>query len=40
MKRHTVKLLGKQSMPKRRGAIDNSCGCGKPLPKPITKKTK
>lgn len=43
MKKHNIKMLGKQSgkgLHKRTGAIDNSCGCGKPLPKPITKRSK
>lgn len=42
MKRHSIKVLGKQftKLKSRKGSIDNSCGCGKPLPKPITKKGK
>lgn len=42
MKRHSIKVLGKQltKLKSRKGPIDNSCGCGKPLPKPITKKGK
>ena len=40
MKKHGIKALGKpySKLKTRKGAIDNSCGCGKPLPKPITKK--
>jgi hypothetical protein len=42
MKRHNIKLLGKnyKGITNRAAAIDSSCGCSKPLPKPVTKKTK
>lgn len=35
MKKRPVK-----SLPIRKGKIDNSCGCGKPLPKAITRKVR
>ena len=35
MKKQLVKPL-----PLRKGKIDNSCGCGKPLPKAITRKVR
>lgn len=35
MKKRSVK-----SLPNRKGTIDNSCGCKKPMPKAITRKVR
>lgn len=35
MKKRPIK-----SLPSRKGKIGSSCGCGKPLPKAITRKAK